>query len=161
MQYKHVCYITTDFRWFYNACQNFIIFCTNEKQFISSVVQSCIVTPLQVFIQVLIYCLVKLVVTIMDIFTRYPILQEPILLKYFFGSGEGHRLRRCTWQHPPPPSKHSKSLWTPYWIWIVLIRYFKCRNLKGPYNLLRAEKRSLKYMTTKNVYCQIQCFRLH
>lgn len=62
---------------------------------------------------------------------------------------------------PSPPTKHSKSLWTPYWIWIVLILYFKCRNLKGPYNLLRAVKLNLKYMTTKNVYCQIHCFRLH
>lgn len=151
------------FSLFYTACQNLIIFCTNEKQFISSVVQSCIVTPLQV----LIYTGFDLLFGITSRYTN----------GYFYTISDFTRThafvlfwvrRRSSFapMHlaaPPPPhnTKHSKSLWTPYWIWIVLIRNFKCRNLKGPYNLLRTVKRNLKYMTTKNVYYQIQCFRLN
>lgn len=165
MQYKHVCYITTAFRWFYIAGQHLIIFCTNEKQFISSVVQSCIVTPLQVLIYS--YAGFDLLFGIANRYTN----------GYFYTISDftrTHTFEVLFWVRrrssfapmhlaapPPPTQKHLKSLWTPYWIWIVLIRYFKCRTFKRPYNLLRAVKCNLKYMTTKNVYCQIQCFHLH
>lgn len=117
MQLKHVCYITTAFRWFYTACQNLIIFCTNEKQFIFSVVQSCIVTPLQVliFIQVLIYCLVKLVVTHYDIriflglgyfYTISDFTRTHAFESTFLGQEKVIVCADAPGSTPPPPPKH-------------------------------------------------------